>query len=53
MQPDNTYQMSGNRISVRTLDINCDFSEISAQLDTIVAEHFGEMETGVLCTMEA
>ena len=37
------YQMSGNRISVRTLDLNCDFSEISAQLDTIVAEHFGDL----------
>ena len=40
VQPDGTYQMSGNRISVRTLDLNCDFSEISAQLDQIVEEHF-------------
>ena len=44
VQPDGTYQMSGNRISVRTLDLNCDFSEISAQLDAIAAEHFGNLE---------
>ena len=32
--------MSGNQISVKTLDLNRDFSEISAQLDAIVDEHF-------------
>ena len=40
VQPDNRYQMSGNKISVRTLDLNRDFSEIAAQLNTIVEEHF-------------
>ena len=35
IQPDNTYMMSGNRISVKTLDLNCEFSEISAQLNAI------------------
>ncbi len=40
IQPDNSYQMSGNKISVKTLDLNRDFSEIAAQLNTIVAEHF-------------
>jgi len=35
IQPDNDYQMSGNQISVKTLDLNCDFSLISAQLDAI------------------
>ena len=40
VQPDNTYQMSGNRISVRTLDLNREFLEIAAQLNVIVAEHF-------------
>lgn len=40
IQPDNSYQMSGNKISVRTLDLNRDFSEIAAQLNAIVAEHF-------------
>ena len=40
LQPDNVYQMSGNKISVRTLDLNRDFSEIAAQLNRIVQEHF-------------
>lgn len=35
IQPDNTYMMSGNRISVKTLDLNCKFSEIAAQLNVI------------------
>ena len=25
IQPNNTYMMSGNKISVRTLDLNCEF----------------------------
>jgi len=40
IQPDNSYQMSGNKISVRTLDLNQDFPEIAAQLNAIVADHF-------------
>lgn len=40
IQPDNIYQMSGNKISVRTLDLNRDFPEIAVQLNEIVAEHF-------------
>ncbi|PNH17936.1 5-methylcytosine-specific restriction endonuclease system specificity protein McrC [Lachnospiraceae bacterium] len=39
-QPDHTYQMSGNKISVRTLDLSRDFSVIRRQLDDIVMEHF-------------
>lgn len=42
IQLDKTYQMSGNKISVRTLDLNQNFSEISAQLNAIVSEHFEE-----------
>lgn len=38
--PENEYHMSGNKISVRTLNLNCDFSEIRKQLDSIVNEHF-------------
>ena len=34
------YQMSGNKISVRTLDLNCEFSDITEQLKAIVDEHF-------------
>lgn len=41
IQPDNTYQMSGNKISVKTLDLNSEFAEIAAQLNSIVSEHFG------------
>ena len=40
IQPDREYQMSGNRISVKTLDLNRDFSEITAQLKKIVNDHF-------------
>lgn len=40
IQPDNVYWMSGNQISVKTLDLNRDFSEIAAQLNAIVDEHF-------------
>ncbi len=35
VQPDNDYQMSGNQISVKTLDLDCDFSSIAAKLDSI------------------
>lgn len=40
IQPDQKYKMSGNRISVRTLDLNLDFAEIRKQLDGIVEEYF-------------
>ncbi len=40
IQPDNRYRMSGNQISVKTLDLNKNFSEISAQLNHIVEDHF-------------
>lgn len=43
IQPNLSYQMSGNRISVRTLDLNQEFSKIAAQLNAIVLEHFGYM----------
>ncbi len=39
-QPDNTYHMSGNRLDVKTLDLNCDFAEICAQLDGIAEDFF-------------
>lgn len=42
VQPDNVYQMSGNRISVRTLDLNVDFHVIADQLKQIAAAHFPE-----------
>lgn len=39
--PNNTYMMSGNKISVKTLDLGCVFSEIAHQLNKIVELHFG------------
>lgn len=36
----NEYKMGGNSISVKTLDLDCDFSEIRKQLDNIVMKHF-------------
>lgn len=36
--PDNSYQMGGNTISVRTLNLDCDFSEIKKQLNDIADE---------------
>lgn len=41
IQPDNEYQMSGNKISVRTLDLNCEFPVIAAQLNKIAEAQFG------------
>lgn len=38
--PDNSYKMSGNKISVKTLDLGCDFAEISRQLNAIVEAYF-------------
>lgn len=42
LQPDNSYLMSGNKISVRTLDLSREFAEIAKQLDDIAAEHFSD-----------
>lgn len=38
VQPDNDYQMSGNQISVKTLDLNNDFPVIASTLDLIAAQ---------------
>lgn len=40
IQPDGVYQMSGNQISVTTLDLNYPFEQLSAQLNSIAATHF-------------
>ena len=42
VQPDNTYMMSGNRISVKTLDLNCSFALIAAQLNSIADNFLSE-----------
>ena len=36
IQPDSEYIMSGNKISVKTLDLNQEFAEIKKQLDNIL-----------------
>ena len=41
IQPDNVYQMHGNQITVRTLDLNLPFADIAKQLDDIAEAHFG------------
>lgn len=40
--PDCSFVMGGNKISVKTLDLNKEFSLIAAQLDRIAEEHFGK-----------
>lgn len=40
IQPDHTYSMSGNKISVKTLDLNCPFDGIAEQLNEIAQEYF-------------
>lgn len=42
IQPDNAYLMCGNKVSVKTLDLNCEFAQIAAQLNAIVDDHFGK-----------
>lgn len=39
--PENEYRMSGNRIEVRTLNLDGDFAMIKAQLDGIAEKYFG------------
>lgn len=38
--PNNRYKMSGNTITVKTLNLDCDFSEIRKQLDDVVYSCF-------------
>ena len=40
--PENEYLMSGNKISVRTLDLNQDFEKIREQLDGIADSFFSQ-----------
>ena len=38
--PNNDYKLSGNKVAVKTLDLDCDFSNIKFQLDTIIDVYF-------------
>lgn len=40
--PDCTFNMGGNQIGAKTLDLNTDFRVIAAQLDKIAADFWGE-----------
>lgn len=40
--PSNSYSMSGNKISVQTLDLDCEFADVAAQLNAVAVEHFGD-----------
>lgn len=40
IQPDSVFQMHGNQISVRTLDLYQPFEQIKQSLDGIAADHF-------------
>lgn len=39
--PDCIFNIGGNQIGARTLDLNCDFKLITAQLDSIAEKFFG------------
>ena len=43
IQPNEDYQMSGNVISVKTIDLNTDFYLIKKQLNEIVEKKFGKL----------
>ncbi|NLA82851.1 MAG: 5-methylcytosine-specific restriction endonuclease system specificity protein McrC, partial [Clostridiaceae bacterium] len=43
--PDCSFNMGGNQIEAKTLDLNTDFSRIAAQLDAIKEHYFGDMIT--------
>ncbi len=40
IQPNNCYHIGGSKVSVKTLDLNRNFSEIATQLKAIVNDHF-------------
>ena len=40
IQPNNTYQMSGNTIMVRNVDLMSDFNTIAQQLKDLVNDYF-------------
>lgn len=41
VQPNKTYKMSGNTISVKTLGLDCEFSVIASQLNSIAERYLG------------
>lgn len=47
--PNNEYQMSGNKITVKTLNLDEDFSKVSTSLDEIASNHFGVIKEHKRC----
>ena len=43
LELNHTYNMSGNSISAKTLDLNCPFSSIKEQLNLIIIKYFPEI----------
>lgn len=41
IQPDADYLMSGNKISIKNIDLNTKFDNIKLQLNKIIADYFG------------
>ena len=48
VQPDHVYQMHGNQITVRTLDLNLPFVDIAGQLNQIAESHFDLLERSMV-----
>ena len=48
VQPDHVYQMHGNQISVRTLDLNLPFVDRAGQLNQIAESHFDLLERSMV-----
>ncbi len=44
IHPDNEYMMDGNKISVKTLDLNREFREIKKQLEDIIDCDGGKLQ---------
>lgn len=49
IQPNNTYQMSGNTIMVRNVDLMGDFSTIAQQLKDMVNDYFLQSKVKIGC----
>lgn len=49
----NTYNLSGNKITVRTLNLNVEFNKIKEQLDSIAYEYFNYIKFGNEITLIA
>lgn len=46
--PSGAYRMSGNRISVGTLDLDADFTKMTGQLDAIAGQYFAKQSANVM-----